>query len=806
LIALSLACLPPDEAELEESTHSSTFSGAYQLQAVHSSKCADVQGGSATDGAGIVQETCDTRASERWQLHDLGSETYELKSAAGKCLDVAGNSLADGAKVVQWTCKQSNNQKWKLASAGGGAFSLRAVHSGKCLEVAGASTASGAVIQQSTCGSGNHQKWQVLPQGNAKLVVLSGAVTASADDGNGNVAANTVDGSLATRWSAAGDGQWLRFDLGANRRLSFVKLAPYAGTNRSFKFDVQTSLDGATWKNAATGLTTPLSNALATFDFADVDPVRYVRILGHANTASTWNSYTEVELYGVASTGSGCLPESDAAFCGRLAKNCGTVTGTDSCGAPRIVSSCGSCTSPQTCGGAGTANVCGVAPGEPPLPTCKRTIPVASSSALASALGGAVAGDCVVLADGDYVFPVIKSRGTATSPIVVSAAHPLQATATTGQLTYDGAAYVVVQGLTWRAGQIKMNNCDHCRLSRSRLQLTEPSTGFDWVTITGASKSCRLDYNDLGPKTVIGNMVMLGGSGSQIVQYTRIDHNFFHDVLGGGGNGWETIRAGLSGWTFSSAQTVIERNLFKHTTGDPETISIKSSDNIIRYNTMRASQGEFTLRHGNRNTVHGNFILGDGVSGAGGIRVLGGDHKLYNNYIQGVSSTGIFLEGGTSTDTTGMLTDHKQVYRAQVLFNTIVNSRGITLGGAHPLPPIDCTVAYNVLQGTGGTVLSEVTGTLNTRYVGNIVHDGTTAIKGTDAVRLVDPKLVKVGEIFKLATGSLAIDGADGSFTFVTDDFEGQPRSKPDVGADEFSSAGTTAGLLDESDVGPAAP
>jgi hypothetical protein len=277
-------------------------------------------------------------------------------------------------------------------------------------------------------------------------------------------------------------------------------------------------------------------------------------------------------------------------------------------------------------------------------------------------------------------------------------------------------------------------------------------------------------------------------------------------VLGGGGNGWETIRAGLSGWTFSTARTIIERNLFLHTTGDPETISVKSSDNTIRYNTMRASKGEFTLRHGNRTSVYGNYILGDGVAGSGGIRVLGGDHKLFNNYIQGVDGSGIFLEGGESDDTTGALSDHKQVYRAQVVFNTIVNPRGITVGGAHPVDPIDCTVAYNVLQGTGGTVLSQTSTAVNTRYLGNIVFNGSTSITGTDAIRKLDPKLVKVGEIFKLTTGSPAIDKADASFTFVTTDMDGQPRSTPDVGADELSTATASVGLLAPSDVGPNSP
>jgi poly(beta-D-mannuronate) lyase len=868
LVALGaavLAACSPAPDELEETSQSSTWSGGYIMRAVNSGKCVDVEAGSTADGANVRQWDCDGRASEKWQLHDLGGEVYEVKSAAGKCLDVYGASTADGANVIQWTCKQSTNQKWKVISAGSGVYQLQAVHSGKCLDVAGGSTLSGANIQQFTCQSVDRQRFKVLSLATTKVGVAAAAVTASSNDGN--LPANTVDGSLSTRWSASGDGQWIQYALGGDRRVSYLRLAAFGGSTRSFKLDIQTSSDGVVWTTRAAGLTTALTDALQTLDFPDVDPARFVRIVGHGNSTGLWNSYTEVEIWGgvslgvspapapapipppcapesdqtfcgrlgktcgmvtgtdncgatrtVASCGGclspqtctatnvcACLPESDQTFCSRLGKTCGTVTGTDNCGAARTVASCGGCLMPQTCGGGGTPNMCGTPPGET-LPACKRTVKVATSAALATAVGGAIAGDCIVLADGDYTFPTIKAKGTSTAPIVISAANLLKATVSAGPLTYDGAAYAVVSGIAWSGGPVKMNNCDHCRLSRSRLQVIEPSTGTDWVTVSGTSNFCRIDHNDLGPKLVIGNMIMLSGSGSQVVQNTRIDHNFFHDVMGGGGNGWETIRAGLSGWTFSIAHTIIELNLFLHTTGDPETISIKSSENTIRYNTMRASQGEFTLRHGNRSSVYGNYILGDGVSGAGGIRVLGQDHKLWDNYIQGVDGAGIFLEGGESDDTTGMLTDHKQVYRAQVVFNTIVNARGISVGGSHPLEPVDCTIAYNILQGTGGTVLNEVTGTTGSVYKGNIVWNGSTAIGGTDAIRKIDPKLVKVGEVWKLGGTSPAIDSAASTFTFVTDDFEGQARSTPDVGADEFSTATPARHMLGQPDVGPSSP
>src|SRR4051794_20484185 len=53
------------------------------------------------------------------------------------------------------------------------------------------------------------------------------AATASSDDGNGP--ANAIDGDLSTRWSGAGDGVWIRFDLGAVTTVGSVSLAWYDG-------------------------------------------------------------------------------------------------------------------------------------------------------------------------------------------------------------------------------------------------------------------------------------------------------------------------------------------------------------------------------------------------------------------------------------------------------------------------------------------------------------------------------------------------------------------------------------------------
>jgi hypothetical protein len=433
---------------------------------------------------------------------------------------------------------------------------------------------------------------------------------------------------------------------------------------------------------------------------------------------------------------------------------------------------------------------------EPPV-TCKRSVQAASSGDLSTAVSGATAGDCIELADGAYSFPTIKAMGNAAAPIVIRAANTLKAT-TTGRIVLDGAAYVIVQGVSMSGGgTVELNDCDHCRFSRARIQ---HSGGGEWIHVDGVSKYCRIDHNDMGPQGSGGNMIQLGGAQvngkAQVVQYTRIDHNYFHDVHYGGGNGWECIRAGLSGYSMSSAFSVIEQNLFVHANNDPETVSIKSSDTILRYNTMRATSGQFSLRHGNRNVVYGNYVFGDGVGGAQGIRVCGGDHKIYNNYVEG-TSIGITLEGGEHNDTSGQLTDHKQVYRTTVAFNTLVDTDGIELGGSHALEPIDCTVAYNIVQ--GGSI-RQGNNTKNTTYLANIGSGSVANLMNVDA------KLVKMGDVFKLGAGSPAIDAATQPFPFATEDQDGQPRQKPDIGADEISSAPVKVGPLRESDVGPLAP
>jgi poly(beta-D-mannuronate) lyase len=334
----------------------------------------------------------------------------------------------------------------------------------------------------------------------------------------------------------------------------------------------------------------------------------------------------------------------------------------------------------------------------------------------------------------------------------------------------------------------------HCRLSRSRIHPIGPVAERDWVVIVGAeSHHNRLDHNDLGPVNANANMLVIDGTGREepetpgnVSQYNRIDHNHFHEVNNTGGNNWEAMRIGRSWQAPTKGFNVIEQNLLVRTTGDPETISLKSSDNIVRYNTMTNVNGEICSRHGNRNQIYGNYIIG----GSRGMRIYGADHRIYNNYVA-ASSLGIWIESGSASATDEPGKEHYAVYRTWVFNNTVVG-QPIRLGGSKAFQPKDCRVANNIVVGAG--IDSGGTGTVSE---GNIAG-------GANPLTMVDG-------IFRLlpnAAGAAAIGKAvNVDFYGIKDDIQGQPRSTPDIGADEQSDDPVKfRGPLTPADVGPDAP
>src|SRR5437867_712169 len=135
------------------------------------------------------------------------------------------------------------------------------------------------------------------------------SVVASANDGN--LPQNTLDNSLATRWSAQGDGQWIRYDLGALAAIDHVDIAWYLGDARSPSFDIAVSLDAVTWTKVFSGNSSGQTLQLESYRFPAASG-RYVRMLGHGNNGSSWNSITEVAILGTALPALPALPVASA--------------------------------------------------------------------------------------------------------------------------------------------------------------------------------------------------------------------------------------------------------------------------------------------------------------------------------------------------------------------------------------------------------------------------------------------------------------------------------------------------------------
>ena len=108
-----------------------------------------------------------------------------------------------------------------------------------------------------------------------------------------NPAVNVLDGSLSTRWSAYGLGQWLLFDFGVPVEVPSLAASFYQGNARKYRFRIEVSLDGDTWSPVgAQFISSGTSLELQSFTLPPTQPFRFLRFIGDGNSANPWNSVT----------------------------------------------------------------------------------------------------------------------------------------------------------------------------------------------------------------------------------------------------------------------------------------------------------------------------------------------------------------------------------------------------------------------------------------------------------------------------------------------------------------------------------
>jgi poly(beta-D-mannuronate) lyase len=262
-----------------------------------------------------------------------------------------------------------------------------------------------------------------------------------------------------------------------------------------------------------------------------------------------------------------------------------------------------------------------------------RAVTVSSIADLQKAINGAKPGDVILLADGVYTTTediVVNEKGLQGQNIIIAAQHPgaAEITGKGGFSLMSPAAYITIRGFkfTHAASKAKTGvGTSFCRFTQNIFET--PGDGED-LTIAGSDQ--EVDHNTFQNKNAMGRFIAVRGQDKQIAERLHIHHNYFNNQASQGGkNGAEALQFGLSGFSLSSSNSIVEYNLFEKCEGENELISVKASAVTLRYNTIRNCPAQFTLRHGNKSLVYGNYFFN-----TPGLRIFGDDHLIYSNYFE----------------------------------------------------------------------------------------------------------------------------------------------------------------------------
>jgi len=416
-------------------------------------------------------------------------------------------------------------------------------------------------------------------------------------------------------------------------------------------------------------------------------------------------------------------------------------------------------------------------------------------------------GDVVLLPNATWTDTTLtfRGKGTPEKPITLRATEPGRfILAGKSSLTIDGE-WLVVEGVTLKdAGIAEVDGITlkgrHNRLTAS---VVDGNTHKHAVRLFGTRH--RVDHCFFAGKTSEGPTLQIEVDAKE-PNHHQVDFNHFGYRPPLGRNGGETIRIGYSYQSMSNSRTIVERNLFERCDGEIEIISSKSGENVYRGNTFRECAGMLTLRHGDRNVVDGNFFLGGGKKDSGGIRIIGEDHVVTNNYIEGVTRGAFWITAGVPNSA---LNQYYVAKRALIAFNTVVDSAGPHLdlanglgGAGRTLKPEGVVVANNLfVLGAAGQLLSGEEGT-GWKWQGNLASGASEVRTG---FRRAEVTLVRGPDgLLRPVAGSAVTGAAEGSFAMVKTDVDGQPRSgRHDVGCDQASVQPVTHRPLTATAVGP---
>jgi hypothetical protein len=210
--------------------------------------------------------------------------------------------------------------------------------------------------------------------------------------------------------------------------------------------------------------------------------------------------------------------------------------------------------------------------------------------------------------------------------------------------------------------------------------------------------------------------------------------------------------------------------------------------------------------------------LGGGRPATGGVRVLGEDHTVINNYFQDLTGSAgysaiVLMQGLPDSPLNGYF----QVQNAVIAFNTVANCAHSLLVGLEAtysqsgsnlftsLPPLNCTIANNLVFATQNELVDQRATPIHLTWQGNIMFGTALGILPTPGVLIADPRL-SPGEdgLWRPAADGPAFAAAQGSYGYVTDDIRGRLRpTAKDLGCVEVNPSPPTRSPVTSADVGP---
>lgn len=460
---------------------------------------------------------------------------------------------------------------------------------------------------------------------------------------------------------------------------------------------------------------------------------------------------------------------------------------------------------------------------------------VSTNSELNTAINNAVPGTTIILANsgswGNTTISISKD-GTMENPITIKAETPGMVVFSGSTSIKLGGDFIYFEGVVFQNPPASVststpiidfrvnssNVCNNCKVSNIKIDTfnqgaSQESSVFKWILLRGANN--EVSYSSFIGKHGVGSIINDNRS-STMANYHKIHHNYFADRTPIGvvndDNDQDAIRIGSSSTSLSDSFTEVYDNYFYNFVGEIEVISNKSGSNKYYNNTFEDYSGALTLRHGDNCEVYNNFFLANGQSFSGGIRMMGENHKIYNNYVEGTRAK--YPNGSSTSGLAGInihngifdspLNGYWQVKNATIVNNTFVDCElGIRVGatfssGTQNQAPENVVIANNIMYESSNRAIQVTTQLIgaSSKYENNIKQNGTFdsfgSVTATDNINVTSGLLTSGTDFYRIVAGSAAIDYGVGSYSFLTKDVIGGTRpANFDAGAEELNAGGS---------------